>query len=57
MLGVRLMDIINGLFITIEVDPFTPNLLALPCLYFHLTFIDWNHPFLMALLSHFQSTP
>lgn len=50
MLGVGLLDIINGLFIIAGIDTVTPNLLALPYLYFDLTFIDWDHSFLMALL-------
>jgi hypothetical protein len=50
MLGVGFLDILDGLFIIAGFDRVTPNLLAGPYLFFDLTFIDWDHSLLMALL-------
>ena len=41
MLGVALMDIVNGLFVVAGVDRVTPNLNSGLYLFFDLTFIDW----------------
>src|SRR6516165_1222410 len=50
MLGVGLMDIVDGLLIVAGVDRVTPNLNSGPYLFFALTFIDWDHSFLMAIV-------
>jgi hypothetical protein len=50
MIGVGLIDIIDGLFIMAGIDTVTPNLKALPYLFFDLKFIDWDHSLLMALI-------
>lgn len=49
LVGTGLIDIINGAFIMGGVDKVTPNLEALPYLFFDLTFIDWDHSLLMAV--------
>jgi len=48
MLGVGLMDIVDGLFIMLGIDRVTPDLQAGPYLFFDLTFVDWDHSLLMA---------
>ncbi|WP_400770690.1 hypothetical protein [Methylosinus sporium] len=48
LLGVGLLDIVNGLAVMTGVDHVTPNLASGPYLYFDLTFIDWDHSLLMA---------
>lgn len=50
MLGVGVLDILNGLFILAGIDRVTPNLHSGPYLFFDLTFIDWDHSLAMALL-------
>ena len=50
MLGVGFMDIVDGLLIVAGVDRVTPNLNSGPYLFFDLTFIDWDHSFLMAIV-------
>jgi hypothetical protein len=50
MLGVAFMDIVNGLFVVAGVDRVTPNLNSGPYLFFDLTFIDWDHSLLMAVV-------
>ena len=50
MLGVGLMDIVDGLLIVAGVDRVTPNLNSGPYLFFDLTFIDWDHSLLMAIV-------
>src|SRR5262249_41107171 len=49
MLGVGLMDIVDGLLIVAGVDRVTPNLNSGPYLFFDLTFIDWDHSLFMAI--------
>ena len=50
MLGVGFLDIIDGLLILLGFNHVTPNLDSGPYLFFDLTFIDWDHSLLMALL-------
>ncbi len=50
MIGVGLIDILNGIFIIAGLDIVTPDLKALPYLYFDLTYIDWDHSLLMAII-------
>jgi|SRR6516162_3408792 len=50
MLGVGFMDIIDGLLIIAGADRVTPNLNSGPYLFFDLTFIDWDHSLLMAIV-------
>lgn len=49
LLGVGFIDILDGIFIMLGWDQVTPNLLALPYLFFELTFIDWDHSLVAAL--------
>jgi len=48
LLGVGLLDMLNGLFIVLGWDQVSPNLAAGPYLYFDLRFIDWDHSLLAA---------
>jgi hypothetical protein len=50
MLGVGFMDIVDGLLIIAGIDRVTPNLNSGPYLFFDLTFIDWDHSLLMAIV-------
>ena len=50
MLGVGFMDIVDGLLIVAGADRVTPNLNSGPYLFFDLTFIDWDHSLLMAIV-------
>jgi hypothetical protein len=50
MMGVGFLDILDGLFILAGFDRVTPNLQSGPYLFFDLTFIDWDHSFLMAVI-------
>ncbi len=50
LLGVGFLDILDGLFIIAGWDRVTPNLQAGPYLFFDLTFIDWDHSLVAALL-------
>src|SRR5215468_7344685 len=50
MLGVGFMDIVDGLLIVAVIDRVTPNLNSGPYLFFDLTFIDWDHSALMAIV-------
>lgn len=50
VLGVGLLDLLNGLFIVLGWDQVSPNPAAGPYLYFDLLFIDWDHSLLAALL-------
>lgn len=50
ILGAGFLDIINGTLVAIGIEKVTPNLQALPYLYFDLTFIDWDHSLLMAMV-------
>lgn len=50
LVGVGFLDILDGLFIIFGWDRVTPNLLAGPYLFFDLTFIDWDHSLLAALV-------
>ena len=50
ILGVTFMDLVYGVFVILGIDHVTPNLGSGPYLYFDLTFIDWDHSLLMALV-------
>ena len=50
ILGAGFLDVINGTLVAIGIEKVTPNLQALPYLYFDLTFIDWDHSLLMAII-------
>jgi hypothetical protein len=50
MLGVGLMDIVDGAMIVLGFDTVTPNLDSGPYLFFDLTFVDWDHSLLMAVV-------
>lgn len=50
MLGVGFLDIMDGLFIIGGADKVTPDLKSGPYLFFDLTFIDWDHSLIMALI-------
>lgn len=50
MLGVGFLDIIDGLLIMLGINHVTGNLNSGPYLYFDLTFIDWDHSLLMAII-------
>lgn len=50
MLGVGFLDIIDGLLIIFGIDHVTANLKSGPYLFFDLTFIDWDHSLLMAVI-------
>lgn len=50
ILGVGFLDVIDGLLIMLGADRVTPNLHAGPYLFFDLTFIDWDHSLLMAIV-------
>jgi hypothetical protein len=53
ILGAGFLDIINGILVVIGIEKVTPNLQALPYLYFDLNFIDWDHSLLMAIVWSF----
>lgn len=53
ILGAGFLDVINGALVSIGVEKVTANLSALPYLYFDLTFIDWDHSLLMAVIWSF----
>jgi len=50
ILGVGLLDMLNGLFIILGWDQVRANLAAGPYLFFDLPFIDWDHSLLAAVL-------
>jgi hypothetical protein len=50
MLGVGLMDIVDGILIVAGIDRVTPNFKSGPYLFFDLIFIDSDHSVLMAIL-------
>ena len=50
LLGVGFLDIIDGLLIMLGINHVTPNLESGPYLFFDLTFIDWDHSLLMAIV-------
>ena len=49
IIGVCLIDILDGLFLIFGWDHASPNLRAGPYLFFDLDFVDWDHSLLMAL--------
>jgi hypothetical protein len=50
MMGVCWMDILDGLFAVIGIDQVIPNPETGPYIFFDLTFVDWDHSLLMALV-------
>jgi hypothetical protein len=50
LLGVGFLDVVDGLLIMLGANRVTPNLEAGPYLFFDLTFIDWDHSLLMAVV-------
>lgn len=50
LLGVGFLDVLDGIFIMLGWDLVTPNLAAGPYLFFDLTFIDWDHSLLAAVV-------
>jgi hypothetical protein len=50
LIGVAVLDILNGIFIIAGWDRVTPNPRRGPYLFFDLSFIDWDHSLLMAAL-------
>jgi len=50
MLGVGFIDMVNGTLIMLGADTVRADLSAGPYLFFDLTFIDWDHSLLMAVL-------
>ncbi len=50
ILGAGFLDIINGTLVAVGIEKVTAKLNALPYLYFDLTFIDWDHSLLMAVV-------
>ncbi len=49
ILGVCILDLIDGIFLIMNLDHVIPNLSAGPYLFFDLVFIDWDHSLLMAI--------
>jgi hypothetical protein len=50
ILGVGFMDFVDGLLIMLGADHVTPDLRSGPYLFFDLTFVDWDHSVLMAVV-------
>lgn len=50
LLGVGFLDLIDGIFVMLGLDRVTANLQAGPFLFFDLTFIDWDHSLMTALV-------
>lgn len=50
MIGVGFIDILFGFFTVLGIDRVTANLGAGPYLFFDLTYIDWDHSLLMAIV-------
>lgn len=50
LMGVGFLDLLDGIFIVLGFNTVTPNLAAGPYLFFDLTFIDWDHSLVAALL-------
>jgi hypothetical protein len=48
--GVGLLDVLNGLFVVAGWDRVTANLSSGPYLFFDLTFIDWDHSLVAAIV-------
>jgi len=53
MLGIGILDIINGIFVALGIERVTPNLASGPYLFLDLTWIDWDHSLLMAVMWSF----
>ncbi|TGM74463.1 hypothetical protein EHR01_10375 [Leptospira mtsangambouensis] len=52
-IGVCFLDILNAFFILIGISRVSPNLEALPYLFYNLDYIDWDHSLTMALVWSF----
>jgi hypothetical protein len=50
LLGVGFLDLLDGIFIVAGFNTVTANLQAGPYLFFDLTFIDWDHSLVAAVL-------
>ena len=50
LLGVGFLDVLDGIFIVAGFNTVTANLKAGPYLFFDLTFIDWDHSLLAAII-------
>lgn len=50
IIGVCLIDILGGIFLLLDWDSVLPDLSAIPYMYFDLTFMDWDHSLMMALI-------
>lgn len=50
VMGIGVLDIIDGAFILAGINQVTANLSSGPSLFFDLTFIDWDHSLLMAVV-------
>jgi hypothetical protein len=50
MIGVGIIDIVSGFFLLAGLDRVTPNLSRGPYLFYDLTYIDWDHSLLMAMV-------
>ncbi len=48
VLGVGVLDVLNGVLVLAGVEKVRPDLQALPYIYFDLTDVDWDHSLLMA---------
>ena len=49
-MGVGFLDLLDGIFIMLGFNTVTPNLGSGPYLFFDLTFIDWDHSLLAAVI-------
>ncbi|MDQ6684458.1 MAG: hypothetical protein M3Z16_04960 [Pseudomonadota bacterium] len=50
VMGVCVLDVLNGLFVMIGIDRARPDLASGPYMFFDLVFIDWDHSLLMAVV-------
>lgn len=50
ILGTGFLDIIDGLLVMLGLNQVTANLNSGPYMYFDLTFVDWDHSLLMAII-------
>jgi hypothetical protein len=51
LLGIGVLDLLDGLFIILGIDRITPDLAAGPYLFFDMIRIDWDHSLLMATIT------
>jgi hypothetical protein len=50
IMGVTWLDLLDGIFVILGWNKVTPNPQAGPYLFFDLTFVDWDHSLLMAVI-------